>query len=66
MGSVERQLCLLEYSDEVNDGSCIDWAVVLWPLNVLILTYHTTFINIARAWEGPSIPAAKTRGKHAA
>ena len=63
---MDRQLCLLEYSDEVNDGSCIDWAVVLWPVNVLILTYHMTFINIARAWEGPSIPAAIKRGKHAA
>ena len=31
------QLELLEYSDEVNDCSCIDWAVVLWPVNVLIL-----------------------------
>jgi len=31
------QLELLEYSDEVNDGSCIDWAMVLWPVNVLIL-----------------------------
>jgi len=33
----QLELCLLEYSDEVNDGSCIDWAVVLWPVNVLIL-----------------------------
>ena len=27
--SSQLELCLLEYSDEVNDGSCIDWAVVL-------------------------------------
>ena len=27
--SSQLELCLLEYSAEVNDGSCIDWAVVL-------------------------------------
>jgi len=37
VSSSQLELCLLEYSDEVNDGSCVDWAVVLWPVNVLIL-----------------------------
>ena len=27
--SSQLELCLLEYSDETNDSSCIDWAVVL-------------------------------------
>ena len=35
--SSQLELCLLEYSDEVNDGSCVDWAVVLWPVKALIL-----------------------------
>ena len=47
--SSQLMLCLLEYSNEVDDGSCVDWAVVLWPVDVLILTYHTTFIDLARA-----------------
>jgi len=35
--SSQLELCLLGYSDEVNDGSCVYWAVVLWPVKVLIL-----------------------------
>ena len=34
--SSQLELCLLEYSDEVNDGNCVDWAVVLWPVNVVL------------------------------
>jgi len=37
VSSSQLELGLLEYFDEVNDGSCVDWAVVLWPVIVLIL-----------------------------
>ena len=47
--SSQLELCLLQYSDEINDGSCVDWAAVLSQLKVLILTHHTTSIDLACA-----------------
>ena len=47
--SSQLELCLLQYSDEINDGSCVDRAVVILHVKVLILTHHTTSIDLARA-----------------
>ena len=47
--SSQLEPCLLQYSNEINDGSYVDWAVVLSQVKVLILTHHTTSIDLARA-----------------
>ena len=44
--TTQLALCLLQDSDEVDNGSCIGWTMVFRPVNILEMAHHSAFIDL--------------------
>lgn len=45
-------LCLLQYSNEINDGGTVRRNGLLQPLSVLVVLQHTTLVDLGNGREG--------------
>ena len=58
--TTQLALCLLQHSDEVDNGSCIGWTMVFRPVNVLKMAHHTAFIDLGASGRQAVVNISKT------